>query len=349
MTNEHDGQDQVGGRGEPAAAFTAARADGRTAGTRAAFTAADARRAVVAPRAGDDKYARGVVGLVTGSAVYPGAARLGAEAAVRSGCGIVRYLGPDAIGAGLLHARPELVLGRGHCDALVAGSGIRDVLDELPAVPPGVSPGASAGAFPAASSDSVSVGSPGEPGDGRAAIIADAMLRGTPTVLDAGALSLVGRWPRAAWRSLAAGQWPAGAERPAPSADAVPLGNVVLTPHAREFARLARRVLDRDEVESAGLSSDALDRDESEFARNVQDAPEAWASLLARATGATVLLKGATTIVAAPDGRARRVEAPTSVLASAGSGDVLAGLLGALLAVASARDPVPRAPAGGTD
>jgi NAD(P)H-hydrate repair Nnr-like enzyme with NAD(P)H-hydrate dehydratase domain len=45
-----------------------------------------------------------------------------------------------------------------------------------------------------------------------------------------------------------------------------------------------------------------------------------------------VLLKGATTIVAAPDGRARVDPFAVGWLSTAGSGDVLAGMCGALLA-----------------
>lgn len=50
------------------------------------------------------------------------------------------------------------------------------------------------------------------------------------------------------------------------------------------------------------------------------------------AAGATVLLKGSTTVVAAPDGAARFVTAGDARLATAGTGDVLAGMIGALLA-----------------
>lgn len=69
--------------------------------------------------------------------------------------------------------------------------------------------------------------------------------------------------------------------------------------------------------------------------------PERVAAALdtARALGATVLLKGAVTVVAAPDGRVRTVTAPTSWLATAGTGDVLAGVLGALVAGAAGGAP----------
>ena len=53
---------------------------------------------------------------------------------------------------------------------------------------------------------------------------------------------------------------------------------------------------------------------------------------LAGATGAAVLLKGVPTLVAAPDGRMRAVAAGTPALATAGSGDLLAGIAATLLA-----------------
>lgn len=53
---------------------------------------------------------------------------------------------------------------------------------------------------------------------------------------------------------------------------------------------------------------------------------------LADATGSIVLLKGPTTIVAAPDGRVLIASAGSPALGTAGTGDVLAGVLGAFLA-----------------
>jgi ADP-dependent NAD(P)H-hydrate dehydratase / NAD(P)H-hydrate epimerase len=83
----------------------------------------------------------------------------------------------------------------------------------------------------------------------------------------------------------------------------------LLTPHAGELARMLE--VPREEVEAAPL-------------RHVRDA--------ARQYAATVLLKGARTIVSDPDGRVRVNATGTPWLATAGAGDVLAGLCGALLA-----------------
>lgn len=59
---------------------------------------------------------------------------------------------------------------------------------------------------------------------------------------------------------------------------------------------------------------------------------EAAAIELARAYGATALLKGPGTLVASPDGRSVRCSSGSPALAVAGTGDVLSGLIGALLA-----------------
>jgi NAD(P)H-hydrate repair Nnr-like enzyme with NAD(P)H-hydrate dehydratase domain len=53
---------------------------------------------------------------------------------------------------------------------------------------------------------------------------------------------------------------------------------------------------------------------------------------LARETGCVVLLKGPTTILADPTGKLRIVRAGTPALATAGSGDVLSGLIAGAIA-----------------
>ena len=65
---------------------------------------------------------------------------------------------------------------------------------------------------------------------------------------------------------------------------------------------------------------------------SVERRPYRHAHRAAELTGATVLLKGSTTLVVRPDGLARSQAEATSWLATAGAGDVLAGIAGALLA-----------------
>ncbi|WNB86033.1 NAD(P)H-hydrate epimerase [Cellulomonas sp. ATA003] len=102
------------------------------------------------PGAGAHKYTRGVVGVVAGTSVYPGAAVLAVSAAVLAGAGMVRYLGPERVADAVLAARPEVVTGGGRVQAWVLGPGVdpddaeqagrvRDALaaalrDDLPAV-----------------------------------------------------------------------------------------------------------------------------------------------------------------------------------------------------------------------
>ena len=84
---------------------------------------------------------------------------------------------------------------------------------------------------------------------------------------------------------------------------------VVLTPHDGEYELLAGRLPGPDRLGAARSLA---------------------------ASGAHVLLKGPTTVVAAPDGEARLVTSGDARLATAGTGDVLAGMIGALLAQGAA-------------
>lgn len=85
------------------------------------FGPADALIAVPGPS--DDKYSRGVLGVITGSERYPGAAVLGVEAALRTGVGMLRYIGHPRAADLVLARRPEAVVGMGRVQAWVIGSG----------------------------------------------------------------------------------------------------------------------------------------------------------------------------------------------------------------------------------
>lgn len=118
-----------------------------------------------------------------------------------------------------------------------------------------------------------------------------------PIVLDAEAL-----------RSMATlGNWWSGASRPA-----------VLTPHPGEFARLRA---------GAGVDPGAdgdLSDDDSARATAAREAAGTWRQV--------VVLKGARTVIAEPDGAVHVAPFVNPALASGGTGDVLAGVVGALLA-----------------
>ncbi|MEF2976986.1 ADP-dependent NAD(P)H-hydrate dehydratase [Subtercola sp. YIM 133946] len=217
------------------------------------FGAPDVRPWLARPKPGDDKYSRGVLGIMTGSSAYPGAAVLGVEGATRTGVGMVRYLGPGRATRMVLQRRPEVVTAEGRVQAWLVGSGMS-----------------------AADRES-----------GVRAELAEALASGHPAVVDAGALDLVGE----------------------------ATGPVVITPHAGELLT----VLQAREVE---VTKDEIVAD-----------PARWAAYAANLLDVTVLLKGhATHVVTAGSRRGFRVTAPTTELATAGSGDVLAGILGALLA-----------------
>ncbi|KTR04352.1 ADP-dependent NAD(P)H-hydrate dehydratase [Curtobacterium luteum] len=130
------------------------------------FRPSDAAPWITVPHGESTKYRRGVLGVATGSDRYPGAAVLGVDAAVHTGVGMVRYVGPDRATDHVLTRRPEVVSGVGRVQAWLVGSGISaPSLDDLDA--------STADAFRHASDD------------------------GVPVVVDAGAIPLVDLGPLA--------------------------------------------------------------------------------------------------------------------------------------------------------
>ena len=86
-------------------------------------------------------------------------------------------------------------------------------------------------------------------------------------------------------------------------------GPLVLTPHPGEMARLAGRSTAQVQADRLGVARE-----------------------MASMAGAVVVLKGARTVVACPDGRVWINPTGNPGMATGGTGDVLAGLCGALLA-----------------
>ncbi|CAL8899081.1 hypothetical protein KVA01_01170 [Kocuria varians] len=196
--------------------------------------AADVLAAWPRPGATDTKYTRGVLGIVAGAPSYPGAAIMCTQAAIQAGAGMVRFLGDSTTRAMVLARSPEVVRSDEqpwdvHVQAWLAGPGV--VGDESQAA--------------------------------RVQAIIEAE---EPAVLDAGALD-------AAARSVADG----------------PLGpHKILTPHAGELSQIF------EWLAGFGVADAPVRRTE------IEASPLHWAREAARLTGATVLLKGATTVIASP-------------------------------------------------
>lgn len=203
----------------------------------------------------DNKYSRGVLGVITGSAKYPGAAVLTTASASATGIGMIRFHSNSGLAHLVLHSNPEVVVQPGAVTAWLAGSGI----------------------------------------DGKRYSDVTTWLRhrwfsllskqSVPTILDAGALHLAGKL-----------------DQP-----------TLITPHAGELARLLTE-------RGFTVTSEAIEGN-----------PKKWAVTASENLGAVVLLKGSHTVVADGDSV---IELPVSTpwLATAGSGDVLAGIVGALVA-----------------
>ncbi len=219
------------------------------------WNAAKSKKCLIVPKSYDHKYSRGVLGVISGSAQYPGAAVLSTGAAVATGVGMVRFYSSSGLAHLVLHSSPEVVVQPGAVTAWVAGSGIvanryDDYTTWL-----------------------------------RHRWFKVIGLQSVPTILDAGALYLADKL-----------------EQP-----------TLITPHAGELAKL---------LGNYGVQV---------LADEISDDPKRWAQECADILGVTVLLKGSKTVVANNE---FIIELPTATpwLATAGSGDVLAGIIGAIAA-----------------
>jgi hydroxyethylthiazole kinase-like uncharacterized protein yjeF len=219
------------------------------------FTSRDAARCIIIPSDLDHKYSRGVLGLITGSAQYPGAAVLSTSASLATGLGMARFHSSSGLAHLVLHDAPETVVQPGPVTAWLAGSGIHH-----------------------------------KKYSGFTTYLRHRwfvlMKRQTvPTILDAGALYLAGTLSQP----------------------------TLITPHSGELSKLLAQ---RGVIASAEL---------------IESNPREWAVKASELLAVTVLLKGSKTFVA-QDQYLIELPVATPWLATAGSGDVLAGIIGALIA-----------------
>lgn len=139
--------------------------------------------------------------------------------------------------------------------------------------------------------------------DARATELRELVEMDLPTVVDAGALELI--------------------------ADTTPK-SCILTPHEGELDKLC------EQLGLGTISTQKSGRRRTRTARGKQ------ARSVAEHTGQIVLIKGAATRVVSPGAEtAHLIEAPSHWAATAGTGDVLSGMIGAFLAGAAARSSMP--------
>lgn len=231
--------------------------------------------ATLLPRRTSDahKYSCGTVLVVAGSRAYGGAAVLTGLGALRSGAGLITVAVPACLEVPTRVGLPEaLITPLASTDCGTLAPVAADELDRLIERKHAVALGPGLGDDPDTDRFAVSW-----------------LRRLTlPVVVDADAISAFGR----------TGQEPSFAA-----------GEVVLTPHAGELARVL------------GCKPAEVERERLDLV------PE-----LARKWGVTLLLKGSPAVIASADGSLVFNPAGDSALAHGGTGDVLTGLIGGLLA-----------------
>ncbi len=228
------------------------------------------------PGSAAHKHQRGQLAVVSGGIANTGAARLAAQAGLRSGAGLVTlYCPPGALAVAAASVTAVMVSSFADAESLETQTDRAGAVVIGPAA--GVGPQTRANV--------------------------EVLLRaGRRCVLDADAVSVFGDDAK----SLAVLTVEGGMVR---ENDGLPKGAfVVMTPHVGEFERLRPGLLAKSPSRiTAAINTAAM-------------------------TGCVVLLKGPDTVIAAPDGRAVVNAHATPFLATAGSGDVLAGIIGGLMA-----------------
>jgi NAD(P)H-hydrate repair Nnr-like enzyme with NAD(P)H-hydrate dehydratase domain len=251
-------------------------------------------------RTGAHKWSVGGIVIVAGSPPFAGAAALCCAGAGRSGAGIISAALPRSIAPVVVGLVPEVTVvilpeGESNSVAVRAAEAIGERLERSAAmvVGPGLGDDAATAALLGTLFGFTRIRS--SIGFGTASSGPDFDdLEGTIAV--AGKPVVV---------DADALNWLANQER---WWERVPAGLMVLTPHPGEMSRLATVDVDVIVADPEGVAREAATR---------------WRQ--------TVVLKGGRTVVASSDGAVRAIDAPSS-LATAGSGDVLSGSIGGLLA-----------------
>lgn len=276
------------------------------------FSDADLAALIPLPKVDANKYTRGTLNVVGGSAQYPGAAVLASRAGQRAGAGYTQvWCAPESV-ATVRSGGPSLVVrawdeqaldqalqkaetSAGHPMAVLIGCGF-------------------SGEDPC-----------------ELQLLRTVLARNVSVVVDAGALSGLARLMASEGSDFLHARAASGAGTP-----------LVLTPHAGEASRLMG-ALSRDYIDSWQKANqdeqENAEQDERQEGRRSASRESradvaqqiVAAHLLADAYAATVVLKGPQTVVA-HGGDTYLMDKGTPALAKAGTGDVLAGIIAALLA-----------------
>lgn len=237
---------------------------------------------------GQHKFTRGHLVVFSGTATATGAARLSAQAGLRAGAGLVTIAAPtEALAANAAHLTAVMLR------AVDTSADLRRWLDDARLRTFVLGPGFGLGPDEGGSDQ-------GE-GPGAKARSFVTSLAGRNLVLDADGITAFRHAPQKLFDLFRAKD-----QTPARDTN---YGQLVLTPHEGEFARLFPDIADDSDAGKVEKTRAAAER-----------------------SGAVIVYKGADTVVAEPDGRAVINTNAPPWLATAGSGDTLAGIIGALLA-----------------